>query len=161
MKTFTKWKINPIIEIDLVVLHCYNIINITAIVYVEFPWTYQICRSFQFRIFILLFSGILPILGNIKLKDISGYLYHDRVPMYNFYFKQTLAVFTSNLSPNERKDEFILQFKPFSISSMTTRLKQFLLLMLFIILGITCLIKLNVFVRRIWKNQRKKYTYEA
>ena len=107
------------------------------------------------------FSGILPILGNIKLKDISGYLYHDRVPMYNFYFKQTLAVFTSNLSPNERKDEFILQFKPFSISSMTTRLKQFLLLMLFIILGITCLIKLNVFVRRIWKNQRKKYTYEA
>ena len=114
-----------------------------------------------FLINFLSFSGILPILGNIKLKDISGYLYHDRVPMYNFYFKQTLAVFTSNLSPNERKDEFILQFKPFSVSSMTTRLKQFLLLMLFIIFGILCLIKLNVFVRRIWKNQRKKYTYEA
>ena len=114
-----------------------------------------------FLINFLFFSGILPILGNIKLKDISGYLYHDRVPMYNLYFKQTLAVFTSNLSPNERKDEFILQFKPFSIFSITSRLKQFLLLMLFIIFVIICLIKLNVFVRRIWKNQRKKYTYEA
>jgi hypothetical protein len=95
------------------------------------------------------FSGILPILGNIKLKDISGYLYHDRVPMFNFYFKQTLAVLTSNLSPNERKDEFILQFKPFSASTMITRLKQFLLLVLFIIFVIICLINLNVFVRRI------------
>ena len=114
-----------------------------------------------FLINFLSFSGILPILGNIKLKDITGYLCHDRVPMFNFNFKQTLAVFTSNLSPNERKDEFILQFKPFSVSSMTTRLKQCLLLMLFIIFVIICLIKLNVFVMRIWKNQRKKYTYEA
>ena len=85
-------------------------------------------------------------LGNIKKKDISGYVI-DRVPKFDFYFKQTLAVLAHNLSPNERKEAFMLQFKPFSAFTMTTRLKQFLLLTLFIIFSIICLKNLIVFVK--------------
>lgn len=104
-------------------------------------------------------GGILPVLGNIQLKDISDYLCHDKVPMYNFNYKHTLAVFTSNLSPNERKEEFLLQFRPFSIFSMATRLKQLFLILLIAIIVVICALKLNVFVRKNWKRQGTKYIY--
>ena len=114
-----------------------------------FPYPWVILKL---SYYLFLFLGILPLLGNIQLTDVSDHL-HDQSLLFNFDTKNRLAIFTENLSPNERRQEFKLQFQPYSKYSMIIRLKRLFLSLSIIICLIICLVNLRTCFTRNWKSR--------